>query len=329
MRASRLLTILMHLQERGRASAPVLAAKTSVSVRTIYRDVDHLSAAGVPIWAEPGRLGGICLRPGWRTQLTGLTSTEARAVLLAGLPGPAAELGLGPAVAAAQPKLLAALPEESQAEARRIGQRFHLDTVDWYRGNEPPSCLHDVAEAVWASRRVAMRYESWKATSDRTVEPIGLVLKAGTWYMAARSPGRADPGVYRLSSVHRLELLDETFTPPRDFDLAAWWRASTARFEAGLYTATARLRVTETGLRRLVQFSPTVAEAAYATAELCWDEIDGRGCVEVEVPIESVAHASHQMLRLGTEAEVLAPAELRTALYRAARALAAAYAASA
>jgi len=162
MRASRLLTILMHLQERGRASAPVLAAKTSVSVRTIYRDVDHLSAAGVPIWAEPGRQGGICLRPGWRTQLTGLTTTEARAVLLAGLPGPAADLGLGPAVAAAQPKLLAALPDEARAEARRIGQRFHLDTVDWYRDGGPPPCLHDVAEAVWASRCVALRYESWK-----------------------------------------------------------------------------------------------------------------------------------------------------------------------
>ena len=325
MRASRLLTILMHLQERGRASAPVLAAKTGVSVRTIYRDVDHLSAAGVPIWAEPGRQGGICLRPGWRTQLTGLTHIEARAVLLAGLPGPAADLGLGAAVAAAQPKLLAALPDDAQAEARRIGQRFHLDTVDWYRGVEPPRCLHDVAEAVWASRRVAMRYESWKKTSDRTVEPLGLVLKAGIWYMAARSPGRADPGMFRLSSVHSLQLLNESFAPPPDFDLPAWWRASAARFEAGLYTAKARLRVSETGFKRLVQFSPTVAEAAHDTAEPCWIE----GCVEVDVPIESVAHASHQMLRLGAEAEVLSPPELRTALYQAAQQLVATYADSA
>ena len=325
MRASRLLTILMHLQERGRASAPMLAAKTDVSVRTIYRDVDHLSAAGVPIWAEPGRQGGIVLRPGWRTQLTGLTHIEARAVLLAGLPGPAAELGLGPAVAGAQPKLLAALPDEAQAEARRIGQRFHLDTVDWYRGTEPPACLHDVAEAVWASRRVAMRYESWRKTSDRTVEPLGLVLKAGIWYVAARSPGRVDPGMFRLSSVHSLQLLDETFAPPPDFDLAAWWRASTARFEAGLYTAKARLRVSEIGFRRLTQFSPTVSEAAHDSAELC--EVEG--CVEVEVPIESVDHASHQMLRLGTEAEVLSPPELRAALYQAAQQLAATYADSA
>jgi predicted DNA-binding transcriptional regulator YafY len=325
MRASRLLTILMHLQERGRASAPLLAAKTSVSVRTIYRDVDHLSAAGVPIWAEPGRQGGICLRPGWRTQLTGLTTVEARALLLAGLPGPAADLGLGPAVAAAQPKLLAALPEEAQAEARRIGQRFHLDTVDWYRGSAPPPCLHDVAEAVWASRRVAMRYESWKKTSDRTVEPLGLVLKAGIWYLAARSPGRADPGMYRLSNVQHLQLLDETFVPPRDFDLAAWWRASTARFEAGLYTASARLRVTELGFERLLRFSPTVAAAAHDSAMPCWPD----GWVEVDVPIESVEHAAHEMLRLGTEAEVLSPPALRAALGRSARQLAAAYAASA
>ena len=325
MRASRLLTILMHLQERGRASAPVLAAKTAVSVRTIYRDVDHLSAAGVPIWAEPGRLGGICLRPGWRTQLTGLTTVEARAVLLAGLPGPAADLGLGPAVAAAQPKLLAALPDEAQAEARRIGQRFHLDTVDWFRGSAPPPCLHDVAEAVWASRRVAMRYESWKKTSDRTVEPLGLVLKAGTWYMAARSAGRADPGMYRLSNVQRLQLLDQRFVPPRDFDLAAWWRASAARFEAGLFTATARLRVTERGFERLLRFSPTVAAAAHDSATPCWPD----GWVEVAVPIESVEHASHEMLRLGAEGEVLSPPALRAALHRTARRLLAAYGTSA
>ncbi len=323
MRASRLLTVLMHLQERGRASAPVLAAKTGVSVRTIYRDVDQLSAAGVPIWAEPGRQGGICLRPGWRTQLNGLTAPEARAVLLAGLPGPAADLGLGAAVAAAQPKLLAALPDDARAEARRIAQRFHLDTVDWYRGTSPPPCLHDVAEAVWASRRVAMRYQSWKKTSQRTGEPLGLVLKAGIWYMAARSSGRADPGMYRLSNVLQLKVLDESFVPPPDFDLAAWWRASTARFEAGVYTRTARLRVTERGFERLLRFSPTVAAAARDSARPCWPD----GWVEVEVPIESIEHAAHEMLRLGTEGEVLAPPELRARLRSSLQKLAASYAA--
>jgi len=321
MRASRLLALLMHLQERGRASAPALAARAGVSVRTVYRDVDHLSAAGVPIWAEPGRQGGICLRPGWRTQLTGLTHVEARAVLLAGLPGAAAELGLGPALASARPKLLAALPEDAQAEARSIGQRFHLDTADWYRSAEAPACLQQLAEAVWASRRVALRYESWKTTSERTLEPLGLVLKAGTWYLAARSPGRTGPAVYRLSKVLRLQVLAEAFTPPRDFDLSAWWRSTTARFEAGLYTATARLRVNEAGYERLLRFSSAVAAAAESSVMPVWPA----GWVAVEVPIESVAHAAQEMLRLGPDAEVLAPARLRRALRRHAARVAALY----
>ncbi len=310
MRASRLLAILMHLQERGRLSAQTLATKTAVSVRTIYRDVDQLSAAGVPVWAEPGRQGGICLRAGWRTQLNGLTTGEARALLLAGLPGPAADLGLGPAVVAAQPKLLAALPTEAQAEARRVGQRFHLDPVDWFRDSAAPEHLQAVAGAVWASQRIAMRYESWKQTSDRVVEPLGLVLKAGHWYLAARVPGHDEPQAFRLAAVLSLQVLDQPFMPPPDFDLAAWWRRSTARFEAGIYTATARLRVTEEGYARLCRFGPAVAAAAQDSVAPC----EPAGWAEVQVPIESVRHAAHEMLRLGAEAVVLGPAALRDAL---------------
>jgi len=322
MRASRLLTILMLLQTRGGMSAPALAEALEVSLRTVYRDIDQLSAAGVPVWAQPGRQGGIRLRDGWRTQLTGLTAGEARAVFLAGLPGPAAELGLGEAMAAAQLKLLAALPADAQADAQRVAARFHLDPADWFRSAAPPPQLHAVAAAVWNGRRVAMRYESWQRTSERIVEPLGLVLKAGAWYMAARAVGGSEPRAYRLAAIESLQLLDDVFTPPARFDLAAWWRASTARFEAGVYTATARLRVTETGLARLCRFSAAVAEAALASATPC--EPDGQ--VEVEVPIESLTHAGHEMLRLGSEAEVLAPPALRERLREAARRLSAIYA---
>ncbi len=321
MRASRLLSILMHLQERGRLSAQVLADKTAVSVRTIYRDVDQLSAAGVPVWAEPGRQGGICLRAGWRTQLNGLTTAEARALLLAALPGPAADLGLGPAAVAAQPKLLAALPAQAQAEARRVGQCFHLDPVDWFRGAAAPENLQAVAGAVWASQRIAMRYESWKKTSDRVVEPLGLVLKAGHWYLAARVPGREGALAFKLAAVLSLQVLDQPFTPPPRFDLAAWWRRSTARFEAGVYTTTARLRVTEEGYTRLCRFSPAVAAAAQDSVAPCEPE----GWAEVQVPIESVRHATQEMLRLGAEAVVLEPVALRQALQATAARMSAGY----
>ena len=315
VRASRLLSLLMLLQARGRVSAGALAEQLQVSLRTIYRDVDQLSAAGVPVWAQTGRLGGICLREGWRTQLTGLTPSEARALFLGGLPGPAAELGLGEAMSLAQLKMLAALPPEARADAERVAQRFHLDPRDWFRSAVPPPQLQSVASAVWNSQRLAMRYESWSRVSDHVVEPLGLVLKAGTWYMAARKAGRNDARPWRLAAIESLRLLDERFAPARNFDLAAWWRDSTARFEAGVYRVSATLRVDQAGFERLCRFGPLVARAAEDTAEPCEDE----GWVEVEVPIESVAHAAIEMLRLGEHARVLKPAALRQALVQTVR----------
>lgn len=305
MQASRLLSILMLLQARGRVSAQALAAELEVSVRTVYRDVDQLSAAGVPVWAETGRHGGFRLRDGWRTQLTGLTSAEAQAVFLAGLPGPARQLGLGEAMASAQLKLLAALPDGWQADAQRVSARFHLDPTDWYRQAAPADRLPAVAQAVWESRRIAMRYESWKGVAEREVEPLGLVLKAGIWYVVARAGGQAR--TYRLDNILELTLRDERFEPPRGFDLAAHWSASTQRFEAQLYQGEATLRVSARGLKWLQDFSAAVAEAARRTAS----QPDAHGWVRVTVPIESVEHAADQLLRLGAEAEVLRPPALR------------------
>jgi len=316
MRASRLLTLLMLLQTRGRQSAPALARAMECSVRTIYRDVDQLSASGVPVYGDRGRSGGFQLREGWRTQLTGLTVPEARAIFMAGLPGPAAELGLGEAMATAQLKLLAALPSDWQADAQQVAARFHLDPMDWFRSAAPPPQLKAVAEAVWVSQRLHMRYESWDQVTERIIEPLGLVLKAGTWYMAARrfdvtrDPPTSEARVYRLAAIQSLQPLDQHFERPRGFDLATWWAEATERFEAGVYRAEARLRVTAKGLAIVQGFSPVVAEAALASAEPC----DEESRIEITVPIESVAHAAREMLRLGDEGEVLAPAELRDAL---------------
>jgi predicted DNA-binding transcriptional regulator YafY len=305
MQASRLLSILMLLQARGRVSAHTLAAELEVSVRTIYRDIDQLSAAGVPVWAETGRSGGFQLREGWRTQLTGLTPDEAQAVFLAGLPGPARELGLGEAMASAQLKLLAALPAGWEADARRVSARFHLDPVDWYRAAAPAGRLPAVARAVWESRRVSMRYESWSGVADRQVDPLGLVLKAGAWYLVARAGTKVR--TYRLDNVHALSVTEHTFEPPRGFDLASYWKASVERFEAELYQGEAQLRVSARGLKWLRDFPAAVAQAAQRSASAP----DAEGWVRVTVPIESVEHAAGQLLRLGSEAVVLRPAALR------------------
>jgi predicted DNA-binding transcriptional regulator YafY len=308
MRASRLLSLLMLLQARGRVSAQALAEALEVSVRTIHRDVDELSAAGVPIWADRGRLGGFQLQPGWRTRVDGLTAPEAQAMFLGGLPGPAAELGLGEAMASAQLKLLAALPDGWREDARRVSARFHLDPIDWYRGPSATDHLPAIAQAVWSERRLALRYESWKGEVRRRVDPLGLVLKAGVWYLAAR----VGNGVrtYRLSNILELEVGDESFERPADFDLAAWWLASTRRFEKELAVGTAQLRVSAAGMKALRDLGAAVAQAAEASASAA----DEAGWRRVTIPIESIPHAAREVLRLGAQAEVLKPAALRREL---------------
>ncbi len=335
MRASRLLAILMLLQSRGRLSAQALAAALEVSVRTIYRDVDGLSAAGIPVYALTGRHGGVCLREGWRTQLTGLTAPEARAVFFTGLPGPAAQLGMREALGLAQLKLLAALPLDARADAQRAAQRFHLDPADWFTQAEPAPLLQAVAQAVWEGRRIAVRYQSWQRTAEHVLEPLGLVLKAGSWYLAARRAatgldgvtprGRGDrtaarrdePAVWRLAAIETLQPLAETFVPPARFQLAAWWREATTRFESGVYTAHAVLRLDERGFERLCRFSPQVRRAAEDSAEPAAPD----GFVRVTVPIESIEHAAREMLSLGEHVYVDEPAPLRQRLAQSARAM--------
>ena len=320
MRASRLLSILMTLQSRGRVSAPALAEALEVSVRTIYRDVDQLSAAGVPVWGDRGRHGGFQLRDGWRTELTGLTADEAQALFVAGMPGPAKDLGLAQAAASVQLKLVAALPVGWQGDAGRASSRFHLDPVDWFRGAAPPDHLKTVAAAVWSEHRLRMRYESWASVSEREVDPLGLVLKAGVWYLVARQ-GR-DLRTFKLSGIQHLERLAVRFTRPRKFDLAAHWAKATQRFEEGVYRGTATLRVSPTGLAGVRRFSAIVAQAADGSA----GRPDARAWRTLTIPIESVENAVREMLKLGAEIEVLEPLELREAMRRAAQRLLALYA---
>lgn len=318
MRASRLLSTLMLLQSRGRMSAQALAEALEVSVRTVYRDVDELSAAGVPVWAERGRQGGFQLQPGWRTRVDGLTGPEAQAMFLGGLPGPAAQLGLGEAMASAQLKLMAALPEDWRDNARRVSTRFHLDPIDWYRGPAATDHLPAIAQAVWNERRVTVRYESWKGVVERSLDPLGLVLKAGVWYMAATSGKEAR--TYRLSNILALHDTGERFKRPKDFDLAAYWQASTRRFEAELYRGSAELRATERGCKLLRGLSAALADAvdAAGTQRGAWRRLT--------IPIESIEHAAGQLLRLGAEVQVLEPAPLRQRIADTVAAMAALYA---
>jgi predicted DNA-binding transcriptional regulator YafY len=308
MRASRLLSILMLLQTRGRLSAPVLAAELEVSERTILRDMDQLSAAGVPVWSDRGREGGFQLREGWSTELTGLTQAEAQALFLAGLPTAATELGLGAASASARLKMLAALPAALRADASRVSARLHIDPIDWYREAAPPPHLQAIADAVWHQRVLSMRYESWRGEKSRIVKPLGLVLKAGVWYMVALADSAKEPRIYRLSNIQSLAARAGTFKHPRAFNLAACWLAATRRFEADIYQDRASLRVSARGMKLLGEFSAAVRDAAVRSAAA---EPDGTGWIRVTVPIESIEHAANQLLSLGANVQVLEPPALR------------------
>jgi predicted DNA-binding transcriptional regulator YafY len=306
MLASRLLSILMLLQTRGRMSATALAAEFEVSVRTIHRDIDQLSAAGVPVFADRGRCGGFQLMDGYRTNLTGLTQNEAETLFLAGLPGPMAQLGLAETLAAARLKMLAALPARMQPGAERIAARFHLDPIAWFRNAEPLPSLQAVAQAVWAERTLSLRYRraGQETLKARKLGPLGLVLKAGVWYLVAQS-GKS-VRTYRVSAIFDAVMLDEPFARP-DFDLPSFWQKTSRDYEQGLYLETAEVRLTEAGLARLE--TAAMAEAARRTAKA-----DRDGWHRCAVPIESVAVGVREFLKLGDEVEVLGPPALRAAM---------------
>lgn len=310
---------MMLLQTRGRMSAEALAEELEVSVRTVYRDIDQLSASGVPVYADIGRNGGFALLDGWKTKLTGLTAPEAQALFLSGLPGPAAELGLGAEVQQAELKLLAALPADWQQEAKRISSRFHLDPAGWFQPGYVHAHLKAVAEAVWSERKLSVRYESWTKVTDRLLEPYGLVLKGGIWYVVARSG--EDVRTFRLSGIQALITLEETFVRPKAFDLPAYWATATVQFERDIYVGTARVRATVRGLVRLRAISQTV-KAAIDALELVHD---AEGWATLTIPIEEIGWATREMTRAGCEVEVLAPAELRAAVADVARKTAALY----
>lgn len=318
MRASRLLSILIQLQIHGRVSARSLAERFEVSKRTIYRDVDELSAAGVPIYAERGAAGGFALLDGWQTRLTGMTGEEAEAILLSSLPATAADLGFGESAATARLKLFAAMPAQSSVAARRVADRFHFDPVPWHRRPAPRrEDLRLLSRAVWECRRLALTYDSWAGPKPRVLEPLGIVLKAGEYYFVAMRRGR--PAIHKLDYARDLVLLDESFARPAEFDLAAAWQDALAQFEASLRRDIARLRVAPDAMSRLGSLNADMVEPIFAATP------GPDGWREAEVPIESIGYAGGQLLGFGTAIEVLAPDALRAELRKRAEAVVARY----
>lgn len=312
MRADRLVAIVLLLQARGGMSAPELARHLEVSVRTIYRDLDSLSAAGVPVWCERGPNGGVRLVDGYRTDLTGLNAGEAEALFALGMPGPLDELGLGAAAEAARRKLLAALSPSGRTEAERGLQRVHVDAASWSRvpGQLPHLAL--IVRALWADRGLRIEYvRADNSQVGRHVNPLGLVLKAGEWYLVGLAIRAVR--VFRVSRMRSVALRDETFDRPADFDLASFWQEWLADFEARLTSVSVHVRVSGAFADELPRFLGEGVRLQILDAR---PDRDGR--LTLDVDFDSLDHARRVLLGLGPDVEVLAPEALREDLRSAA-----------
>jgi predicted DNA-binding transcriptional regulator YafY len=328
MRAARLIKMVLLLQSRHSMTAAELARELEVSERTVTRDAQALSEAGVPVYADRGRTGGYRLIGGYRTRLTGLARSEAEALFLSGVPGALREMGLEDAASAARLKVSAALVPSLRDASQTAAQRFHLDAPAWFKEPETPPLLPTVADAVWDDRTVTARYLRGDTEVERILEPYGLVLKAGVWYLCARvRDSDDDPAtptapttstaptagfrVYRIDRFTAVTPSDDRgdrFDRDEDFDLPAFWEERAAQFARSLLRAEVTVRLTATGVRRLAHtVDPRSAREALATA----DDPDERGLVTVTLPVESEEVAHTQLTALGPEVEVLAPPALR------------------
>ncbi|MFH8572269.1 helix-turn-helix transcriptional regulator [Streptomyces sp. NPDC017993] len=339
MRAARLIKMVLLLQSRPSMTAAELARELEVSERTVARDVLSLSEAGVPVYADRGRAGGYRLVGGYRTRLTGLGRSEAEALFLSGVPSALREMGLADAASAARLKVSAALLPELRDAASGAAQRFHLDAPGWYHEPGTPPLLPTVADAVWDDRRLSARYLRKDTEVERELEPYGLVLKAGVWYLAARPRDKAPTGhtagagqtaagpgtgfrVYRVDRFTAVDTTGERFHRDESFDLPAFWAERAAQFTRSLLRAEVVLRLSAQGVRQLPHVTDRVA-AGEAVDSAGPPDAEGRLTVTLAVESEEVAYA--QLLGLGPECEVCAPAALRERFAAAARRAAALY----
>ncbi|WP_164017365.1 helix-turn-helix transcriptional regulator [Pyxidicoccus trucidator] len=310
MRADRLVSLTLLLQSRPKMTAGELARELQVSERTIHRDLDALSSAGVPVYATRGATGGVALMEGWRTQLTGLTRAELHALATVGAPGALEDLGLSAPLRTGMVKLAAALPAIQQPALEYARQRLHVDASSWFAEREPVPHLAVLRDAVWQDRRVSLTYRDFEGQrGKRVVDPYALVIKADRWYLVAGNG--EEPRVYRGSRVEGVRLLSETFTRPARFDLPAFWRQWCKRFAEKRASYEVTLRLTAEAEETLKGIRPPADRARFEAAPRTRD-----GFKNVTVDFERETIAVSQLCEVGGGFEVLAPEALRNRLVK-------------
>lgn len=307
MRADRLISILMLLQSRGRLTARQLADELDVSERTIYRDVQALCGAGVPVYAEYGPGGGLALLDSYRTTLTGLDDDELRALfMMFSVSSPLEKLGVSQKLKTALLKVSAALSNGRGMDEDRVRQRLHLDWSWWFHEQEPVPHLQVIQQAVWEGCRLRLHYRTMiQIAIDVEVEPYGLVSKAGIWYLIAGVEGT--PRVYQVSWLLNVETLEEHFERPTGFDLPSFWQAWCADYEQRQQIFQATLRISPGMLPYLPLFLGRRVLDQGASA----GTPDAQGWVTLVLPFENLEAARERVLSLGSAVEVLEPEALR------------------
>jgi predicted DNA-binding transcriptional regulator YafY len=302
VKADRLLSTLLLLQAHGRLTARELARRLEVSLRTVHRDMDALSAAGVPVFALRGSRGGWQLDEDWRTRVPGLDESELRALLMA-QPRVVGDPRLAAAAERALGKLVAALPASLRERAHSIRQRLYVDTTGWRGAPDDLSALEVVQEGVSRDRKLAIRYRrADRERVERTIDPLGLVAKGSTWYLVARSADGLR--TYRVSRIEEARLLEQPAQRPAGFDLAEYWRTSTEELRKGWTRYRATLRLEPRAAASLRMWRSAEPDAAGAGA-------DPEGWVTLRLQFDDEEQACFVVLGHGSRAEVIEPAELR------------------
>lgn len=309
MRADRLIAMLALLQVRGRMTARELAAELEVSTRTIYRDLDALSAAGVPVYTELGRNGGCALLEGYNSGLARLTEPEVQALLMLSIPAPLTELGVGQELRTALIKLATFLPTERTEAQHQVRDRIHLDSSPWHQPAEPVPHLRTIQQAVWQDRKLELTYQlPFKAEVQRVVEPYGLVAKTNVWHLVLASDGELR--VLRVTDVVAAHLSEECFQRRPGFDLQAYWTAWCTVRERNQPSYTIRARISP-ALLDLIQLLD-----ADSLVEV--EEPDGTcrsdGWARVRLQFDSFIDARKRTLGMGGAIEVLEPRALRASV---------------
>ena len=306
MRADRLLSLLMLLQTRGRMSAGRLARELEVSERTIYRDIIALSTAGVPVYGEAGPTGGYRLLESYRTDLTGLSEGETRALFMLNMPGPLSRLGLGQDLKAAMLKLTAALPAGRRQEEERVRQRYYIDSTWWTQAAEPLPHLQAVQQAVWEDRKLAITYiPLFDVQIERVVDPYGLAAHSGSWYLVFAHGGRVRARL--VADLLEARLCAERFERPPDFDLGEFWKS----WSADEHQDTSRYPVT---VRVSKKALPSVIRRFGAQSQLADAPESEDGSLTLTLHFRWIDEACDRLLPFGSGVEVLEPYTLRARL---------------